>query len=147
MPPELIFGTASFGMDQTDFQGPSSIVPLLEELQRLDITRLDSGARYPPGKPGLAEKLAGEVLPERGFVVDTKVYTDVTNDGSGDLAAEAVERSVVGSLERLMRPQVCVSQGSGLCRVLMGVGQCPAYPPLGSDDAVGGAGQGFCGAD
>lgn len=39
------------------------------------------------------------------FAVDTKVYTDVRTDGSGDLARDAVRRSVAGSLERLRRTE------------------------------------------
>lgn len=102
MTPQLIFGTASFGMDLTDFQDPQSVYALYETLQELDINRLDSGARYPPLKPGRAEELIGETKEvSDGFTIDTKVYTDVRTDGSGDLKGEAVEKSIQGSLQRL----------------------------------------------
>ena len=101
MPPQLIFGTASFGMD---FQDRSSVETLLKNLQDLGISRLDSGARYPPLKPGRAEELIGETeqLGE-AFVVDTKVYTDTRTDGSGDLTSESIEKSLLASLRRLER--------------------------------------------
>ena len=104
MAPQLIFGTASFGMDMTDFQDAASVTSLLKTLQELDIHRLDSGARYPPMKPGRAEELIGETKElSRNFIVDTKVYTDVQKDGSGDLTSEAIEQSLHASLHRLER--------------------------------------------
>lgn len=104
MTPNLIFGTASFGFPSTEFQNPSSVLDLLQNLQSLGIHHLDSGARYPPTNPGRSEELIGEAqeLSER-FTVDTKVYTDVRMDGSGDLTCEAVDRSVSASLQRLKR--------------------------------------------
>ena len=105
MTPHFIFGTASFGMDLTKFQDPSSVETILKILPDLGIHRLDSGARYPPMKPGRAEELIGETseLSAR-FVVDTKVYTDTQKDGSGDLTPEAIEKSVHASLQRLKKP-------------------------------------------
>ena len=35
------------------------------------------------------------------FLIDTKVFTDVRTDGSGDLKGEAIESSIQGSLQRL----------------------------------------------
>ena len=102
MTPQLIFGTASFGMDLTDFQDSQSLYALYETLRELDIRRLDSGARYPPLKPGKAEELIGESgEASEGFLIDTKVYTNVQTDGSGDLKSEAIEKSIQGSLQRL----------------------------------------------
>ena len=104
MAPQLIFGTASFGMDMTDFQDIASVTSLLKTLQELDIHRLDSGARYPPMNPGRAEELIGETKELSGnFIVDTKVYTDVQKDGGGDLTEEAIEKSLHASLRRLDR--------------------------------------------
>ncbi|KAI1141145.1 putative oxidoreductase [Hypoxylon sp. FL0543] len=104
--PQLIFGTAGFGMDQTEFQDAESVKSLLATLQRLRVRRLDSGARYPPLNPGRSESLIGEARElSRYFAVDTKVYTDTRTDGSGDLARDSVRRSVEGSLERLRRPE------------------------------------------
>ncbi|KAL1979198.1 hypothetical protein VTN96DRAFT_6520 [Rasamsonia emersonii] len=106
MTPHLIFGTASFGMDLTDFQDPESVKNLLQTLQELGIRRLDSGARYPPLNPGRAEQLIGETKELSGsFVVDTKIYTNTQNDGSGDLRPEAIDKSVNASLQRLKRPE------------------------------------------
>ena len=104
MAPQLIFGTASFGMDMTDFQDAASVTSLLKTLKELHIHRLDSGARYPPMKPGRAEELIGETTElSENFIVDTKVYTDVQKDGGGDLTGEAIEQSVYASLHRLER--------------------------------------------
>lgn len=105
MPPQLIFGTASFGMDMTDFQDEEAVNTLLKTIRDLDIARLDTGARYPPLNPGLSETLIGKTrTSSEAFLVDTKVFTDTRTDGSGDLKREAIEKSVVGSLERLQRP-------------------------------------------
>lgn len=102
MGPQLIFGTASFGMDLTDFQDSRSLYALYRALQELKIDRLDTGARYPPLQPGRAEELIGETRDvSEGFFIDTKVYTDVRTDGSGDLKSEAIEKSTQGSLQRL----------------------------------------------
>ncbi|KAI1073915.1 putative oxidoreductase [Whalleya microplaca] len=104
MAPQLVFGTASFGMDKTEFQDAESVKVLLRTLQELDINRLDTGARYPPLSPGRSEQLIGEAKELSGsFVVDTKVFTDTSNDGSGDLSREAMRKSVSGSLQRLQR--------------------------------------------
>jgi len=107
MSPQLIFGTATFGMDMTAFQDTSSVHALLSNLSKIGIHRLDTGARYPPMKPGRAEELIGETKELSGkFVVDTKVYTDAQKDGSGDLTGEAIERSMKASLGRLERDEV-----------------------------------------
>ncbi|KAI5918303.1 putative oxidoreductase [Camillea tinctor] len=105
MVPQLIFGTASFGMDMTEFQDVESVKKLLKTLKGLGINHLDSGARYPPLRPGRSEELIGEAQEiSHSFVVDTKVYTNTANDGSGDLERDAMQISVAGSLQRLQRP-------------------------------------------
>lgn len=101
MAPELIFGTASFGMDMTDFQDPASVQDILRTLQELGIRRLDSGARYPPRNPGRSEELIGQTELSKNFIIDTKVYTNTMTDGGGDLTATAIEDSLRGSLHRL----------------------------------------------
>ncbi|KAL8779024.1 MAG: hypothetical protein Q9213_007139 [Squamulea squamosa] len=102
MSPQLIFGTASFGMDLTDFQDSSSVESLLKVLKDLGILHLDSGARYPPLRPGRAEELLGETKElSQDFAIDTKVYTDTRTDGSGDLTNAAIAKSVEASLQRL----------------------------------------------
>lgn len=106
MAPEIIFGTATFAMDMTEFQDPISVHKVLETLHEAGVRRLDTGARYPPLKPGRAEGLIGETKDiSECFSVDTKIYTDTGTDGSGDLTPEAIEKSVQASLQRLQRPQ------------------------------------------
>ena len=111
MAPQLIFGTATFGMDATDFQDVDSIQNLLRILQDMGIDHLDTGARYPPMRPGKAEELIGESTKlSAGFTLDTKVYIDTQKDGSGDLEAKAVEQSMQSSLKRLKRSKVSTNQ-------------------------------------
>lgn len=105
MAPQLIFGTASFGMDLSDFQDAESVKQLLKTLQELGINRLDSAPRYPPLKPGRSEELIGETKElSESFLVDTKIYTNTQIDSSGDLSRENIEKSVNASLQRLKRP-------------------------------------------
>ena len=114
MAPQLIFGTASFGMDMTEFQDAESVQELLGTLKELGISRLDSAARYPPMNPGRSEELIGEAQKlSSGFQIDTKVYTDTQTDGSGDLSVEAVEKSVGDSLKRLHK------SGGVSCQILI----------------------------
>ncbi|KAI2637806.1 putative oxidoreductase [Hypomontagnella submonticulosa] len=106
MPPQLIFGTAGFGMDKSEFQDLDSAKAVLETIRGLGIKRLDSAARYPPLNPGRSEALLGEARElTREFEVDTKVYTDTRTDGSGDLSRDAIRKSVEESLKRLDRPE------------------------------------------
>lgn len=107
MAPQIIFGTASLGMPMSSFQDAETVKELLHTLQDLAITRLDSGARYPPNSPGRAEELIGEnVKLSKNFLVDTKIFTDTATDGSGDLTKDAIDRSTVASLHRLRREAV-----------------------------------------
>ncbi|KAI1104516.1 putative oxidoreductase [Jackrogersella minutella] len=106
MPPQIIFGTAGFGMDRTEFQDAESVKAVLKTVQGLGIRRLDSGARYPPLNPGRSEELIGETAEiSSAFAVDTKVYTDTRTDGSGDLTRDKIAKSTQGSLERLKRTE------------------------------------------
>ncbi|KAI1423460.1 putative oxidoreductase [Xylaria sp. FL1777] len=106
MAPEMIFGTASFGMEMTAFQDVESVTSILKTVRELGITRLDTGARYPPLHPGRSEELIGEAKPiSDDFIVDTKVFTDTKTDGSGDLTPEAISKSANASLHRLQRPE------------------------------------------
>jgi aflatoxin B1 aldehyde reductase len=106
MAPQLIFGTASFGMDWTEYQDTESVKKVLETLQTLNIRRLDTGARYPPLKQGFSEELIGNAKElSSNFIVDTKIYSDTRKDGSGDLSRDAMQKSVAGSLQRLQRPE------------------------------------------
>ncbi|KAI8959971.1 putative oxidoreductase [Daldinia sp. FL1419] len=109
MAPQLIFGTASFGMPMTEFQDAESVKGLLRKLEELGISRLDSGARYPPPKPGRSEELIGEAKEVSSkFLVDTKIFTDTATDGSGDLTVAAIKKSTEGSLKRLQADGVNV---------------------------------------
>lgn len=106
MAPQLIFGTATFGMDRTEFQGATEVEDILKTLKSLNINRLDTAPRYPPLSPGKAEKLLGETVSLSGnFIIDTKVFTETGTDGSGDLSSEAIQNSISKSLENLKRPQ------------------------------------------
>ena len=107
MAPRLIFGTATFGMDATEFQDADSVQNLLKVLQDIGIDHLDTGARYPPTRPGKSEELIGDNTElSAAFTLDTKVYTNTQRDGSGDLEGKAVEQSIRSSLQRLKRSKV-----------------------------------------
>ena len=98
-------------MDATDFQDADSVQNLLGILQDIGIDHLDTGARYPPMRPGKAEELIGDSAKlSAGFTLDTKVYIDIQKDGSGDLGAKAVEQSMQSSLKRLRRSKVSTDQ-------------------------------------
>ncbi|KAI8966465.1 putative oxidoreductase [Daldinia sp. FL1419] len=112
MAPQLIFGTAGFGMDKTEFHSAASVTSTLTTLRDLGIQRLDTAARYPPLNPGRSEELLGETREvSRAFAIDTKVYTDTRTDGSGDLTRDAVRKSVEDSLKRL---KMDVGKGEGI---------------------------------
>ncbi|KAK5988332.1 Aldo-keto reductase [Cladobotryum mycophilum] len=107
MAPKLIFGTASLGMDLTEFQDEESVKNLLKTLNDLHIHHLDTAARYPPLNQGRAEQLLGLTKElSSGFVIDTKVFTDTKTDASGDLSGASVQKSVASSLERMQRDGV-----------------------------------------
>lgn len=98
-------------MDGLEFRTSESVTKLLQNLQELGVTHLDTAARYPLQNPGKSEQLLGEALKKdeitNSFIIDTKVYTEV-GDGSGDLAQTAMAKSVESSLQRLQRPAVNV---------------------------------------
>lgn len=107
MAPKLIYGTATFGMGLTEFQDSNSVKKMLETLQSLGIDHIDTAPRYPPLSPGRAEELLGEAFDSAGdFIVDSKIYTDTKTNGGGDLAHDAMEASIDGSLGRLKRSRV-----------------------------------------
>ena len=101
MPPQLIFGTACFGMDGSSFQDADSVTEVLNCLQSLGVSHLDVAARYPPNNPGRAEQLVGEASElSHDFAIDTKVVF-TTGDGGGHLTPENIENSLSTSLERM----------------------------------------------
>lgn len=92
-------------MDRMEFQDNEPVTKLLFTLKELGINRLDTAARYPPFNTGRSEQLLGvTVALSDGFVINTKVYTEV-GDGSGDLTQSAIQQLVASSLDRLHRPQ------------------------------------------
>lgn len=105
MSPQLIYGTATFGMEMTAFQDAEAVKNMLTTVQSLGIQRLDTASRYPPLNPGRSEQLIGDSNVSSKFVVDTKVYTNTQTDGSGDLSQDAMQTSVAASLDRLKRPE------------------------------------------
>ncbi|KAI1325381.1 putative oxidoreductase [Xylariaceae sp. FL0255] len=106
MSPQIIFGTAVFGMDGTAFQDAESVKNLLSTLQENGISRIDTAARYPPLLSGRSEELLGEAKElSSSFVIDTKVYVDTSKGGSGSLTPEAIRGSTAASLGRLQRPE------------------------------------------
>ncbi|CZR53501.1 related to aflatoxin B1 aldehyde reductase [Phialocephala subalpina] len=108
MPPTLLFGAGGIGEGNishtwTNVDETSS---LLDDLEELGLTQLDSAASYPPGAPWTTERLLGETkAAKRGFLIDTKVLaTEETVDGS--LSEAKIDESVKKSLELLGVKQV-----------------------------------------
>ena len=102
MPPHLVFGAGSFG-DAKDgfvytFGTPEKVTEVLDVLQRLDITELDSAAGYPVnGIPGQTEELLGESKAiERGFSICSKVQVVDLNGGhmSDELITASIDRTL-----------------------------------------------------
>lgn len=113
MPPKLLFGTAMFGMPgHGSFQEVQAVLTLMSTLKELGINHVDTAARYPPPFPGRSEQIIGETATD--FVVDTKVLTNLSTDGSGDLEKERMEESVKASLERLNRESVSHERINGM---------------------------------
>lgn len=92
--PQLIFGGASIGARFVDLH---DMAALENALQTSSITRVDTAARYPVNSPGQSQRLLGEArFTEKGFSIDTKI--NYFGDGSGTLAAEAIDASLQESL-------------------------------------------------
>lgn len=104
MPPKLIFGAASFGMN---FTTPTQVQDVLNFLKENHITQLDTAGRYPPNCPGRSEELLGEVhATSQGFTIDTKVLAQ-SKGNRGGMRRDAVETSLRTSLRRMGVEQVC----------------------------------------
>lgn len=76
--PKLLFGAGGIGTTAKSFtftwDTPGTVSSLLDTLQNLGITELDSAASYPPGNPWNTETLLGQAKAgEKGFVIDSKV--------------------------------------------------------------------------
>ena len=103
--PTLIFGAASIGMD---FNTVESVNKVVQSLKNLGISRIDTAGRYPPLNPGMSEKLLGEAnVAKQGFTLDTKILMGPGN-GSGELEASAIAKSLSTSLQRLDVPKVII---------------------------------------
>ena len=95
-PPPYILGSGHFAVTWSE----DDVAHLPEVLQEAGITQIDSAALYPITSSGKSERLIGEnQYVEKGFQVDTKVMW--FGDGRGHLTADAIEKSVTASLERL----------------------------------------------
>ena len=95
--PQLLFGGAAIANGR--FSSSNDVKALLELLRSLNIARIDIAPVYPATSPGKAEQLLGQCDPD-GFTIDTKIMvTDMT--GKGTLKADAIEKSIDTSLERL----------------------------------------------
>lgn len=109
MPPHLIFGAGGIGTTAKSFtytwDTPEKVSTLLELLQKLNITELDSAASYPPGNPENAETLLGQAhAAEKGFIIDSKInYYPVDVPSLND---EGIHRSTTRTLELLGIPKV-----------------------------------------
>ena len=100
--PNLVLGGAALG---SSYQTLDAVSELLVALARLDIYHIDSAARYPPTDPGRSEQLLGQTkAAETGFIIDTKINTK--GDGSGTLTADAIEKSLQASFDRLQVKKV-----------------------------------------
>ncbi|KAL9052898.1 MAG: hypothetical protein Q9162_005124 [Coniocarpon cinnabarinum] len=89
MPPQLVFGTALFGIDQTELQS------LFQALQQAGIRGFDSSSQCLPFKRSRAEDPIGKANEQvHSYLIDTAVFADTRNDGSGDLTRDAIEDSV-----------------------------------------------------
>lgn len=95
--PNLLFGAALIG---DSHKTEEEVKGLLDQVQSLGISRIDTAARYPKTDPGASERLLGlSGAVQRGFTLDTKV--NLTGDGSGSLKPAAIEKSVVQSCKSL----------------------------------------------
>lgn len=101
--PQLLFGGAAIASGR--FGQLKEVQSLLELLKVVGISRIDIAPIYPMTSPGGAEKLLGQCAPS-SFTIDTKIMvTDMT--GKGTLKADAIETSIIGSLERLNTDVYC----------------------------------------
>ncbi|EED15923.1 aldo/keto reductase, putative [Talaromyces stipitatus ATCC 10500] len=101
MPPTLFYGTAIFGTPTIpSLTEPEGVSKLLDSVHSLDITELDTAARYPPDNTGGSERLLGATRAGSNFTINTKVLISGTS-GDGSLSKDAVRASVANSLRTL----------------------------------------------
>ena len=98
----LIFGCANVG---SKFTSKEDVSTVLKALKIARIGHIDTAARYPPGNPGLSQKLLGEAqVAEKNFIIDTKIL--IGADSAGSLSAAAIKKSLEESLASLNVPKV-----------------------------------------
>ena len=103
MPPNLLFGAGGIGEGRISHTWTSSeqTSELLDSLNELGLTELDSAASYPPGAPWTTETLLGESkAAEKGFVIDTKILNRQDSE-TKSLSEEGIKLSLEKSLELL----------------------------------------------
>jgi aflatoxin B1 aldehyde reductase len=94
MPPSILFGCASIGPKFTNLD---SVQSLLSTLKSLNITHLDTAARY---GGGISETLLGEAdASAKDFMLDSKILT--LQNGEPELTKEKIEASTLTTLQRL----------------------------------------------
>ena len=109
-PPQIVFGAASRGHE---FLTEESVQEVLTLLKTLQISQIDTAARYPPINHGMSENLLGIThAASQGFAIATKVFT-TGGDGSGELDRASIQRSFTASLERLGVDKVIENEDSG----------------------------------
>ena len=105
MAPSILFGCASIGGKFTTLE---SVQSLLKTLSSLNITHLDTAARYGAnssgdstvGGIGQSEILLGQAnVAQHGFTIDSKIL--VLGNGEPEVTAEKVEASTLMTLQRL----------------------------------------------
>lgn len=102
--PKYLFGAGGFTTAWKD----RDLDELLEILQHSGIDQIDSAATYPYHAPGEADRLLGNHgFAEKGFTIDTKIL--FFGDGSGTMTAEAIQKSLQGSLRDLKVNKVSIS--------------------------------------
>jgi GTPase SAR1 family protein len=131
----LIFGCASIGSTYTTKE---SVSEMLSALKLLDITRIDTAARYPSTNPGASERLLGEAgAAAQVFTIDTKII--VLAETAGSLEPAAVDKSLRENYERLkLKNAACHVQAlfKSSQAHFRDRGQRPVLPHCGPEDAT-----------
>jgi aflatoxin B1 aldehyde reductase len=111
--PKLIFGAGGIGAGRISHTWTTAhqTSTLLESLQALGLTQLDSAGSYPPGAPWVTETLLGESkAAEKGFIIDSKVVVSTLEGGrpgSGHLTIENIKASLEKTLKLLGTERAC----------------------------------------
>jgi len=107
--PQIVFGGASLGHEFLTEESCQEVLTLLKDLE---ITQIDTAARYPPINHGMSEKLLGIThATSQGFAISTKIFT-TGGDGSGELDRASIQKCFLMSLDRLGIDQVIENNSS-----------------------------------